>query len=56
MGSVLLAWVQTYWPILLLLISELLPLIPGVQSNSIWQLLLGGIKQLLASAPKPPAP
>lgn len=46
------AWITANWPVLLLIVSEVLPLIPGVAANSIGQLVINGIKQILASQPK----
>ena len=46
-------WLQANWAAVLLIVSEILPLIPGVQSNSLGQLVINGIKQVLASAPAP---
>lgn len=51
----MLAWFQTNWMVLALVVEELLPLIPGVASNSIGQLVIAAIKQLLASEPSAPA-
>lgn len=46
-------WLSQHYLVVLLIISEILPLIPGIESNSILQLILNGIKQLLASNPPP---
>lgn len=49
----MLAWLQTNWMVLALVLEEILPLIPGIEANSIGQLVLASIKQLLANQPKP---
>ena len=51
----MLAWLTANWMVLALVVEELLPLIPGVASNSIGQLMIAAIKQLLASEPPPAA-
>jgi hypothetical protein len=53
----MLAWMQTNWPVIvsvLLGLSEVLALIPGIKANSVFQLIVNGLK---AIAPKsePPA-
>jgi len=49
----MLAWLQANYLVLALVVSEILPLIPGIQSNSIGQLVINALKSLLA--PKPAA-
>jgi len=44
-------WIVDHWSILLLIVSEILPLIPGIEANSVGQLLVGIVKQLLSVAP-----
>ena len=45
------AWLQEHWMMLALILSEILPLIPGVEANSIGQLVVNSLKSLLASNP-----
>jgi hypothetical protein len=45
------AWLMDHYLVILLDLSEVLPLIPGLEANSIGQLVLGLIKQLLADKP-----
>jgi hypothetical protein len=52
--SAILPWLMAHWAVLALILSEALPLIPGIQSNSIGQLLIAGLRSVLAKAP--PAP
>lgn len=49
--AALFAFLQANYLVILLIISEVLPMIPGVASNSICQLILNGIKQLLSQKP-----
>lgn len=49
----ILAFLSSHWAVLLLGISELLANIPGVKSNSIFQLLVSGLQAISAPAPKP---
>lgn len=49
------AWIQAHYLVLALILSEVLPLIPGIEANSIGQLIISGLKQLLASEPQKPA-
>lgn len=51
--AALIAWLQSNYLLLALILSEILPMIPGVQSNSIGQLIINGLKALIA--PKPAA-
>lgn len=44
-------WLLDHYLVLLLIISEVLPLIPGLEANSLIQLLLNAIKQVLAEKP-----
>lgn len=45
------AWLQEHYMVLLLILSEVLPMIPGLEANSIGGLILGLIKQLIAEKP-----
>ena len=38
-------WIVDHWSILMLIVSEILPLIPGIEANSVGQLLIGIVKQ-----------
>lgn len=51
--AAVIAWLQANYLVLALVLSEVLPYIPGIQSNSIGQLIINGLKSLLA--PKPAA-
>ena len=44
-------WIVDHWSILMLIVSEILPLIPGIEANSVGQLLIGIVKQPLSVAP-----
>lgn len=44
-------WLQEHYMVLLLILSEVLPMIPGLEANSIGGLVMGLIKQLLADKP-----
>jgi hypothetical protein len=44
-------WIVAHWSILMLIVSEILPLIPNIQANSVGQLLIGIVKQLLSVQP-----
>lgn len=50
--AALIAFFQAHYLVLALILSEILPLIPGVEANSIGQLVINGLKALLA--PKQP--
>lgn len=47
----MLAWLQANYLVLALILSEILPLIPGVQANSIGQLIINGLKSLVGQKP-----
>jgi hypothetical protein len=44
-------WIIEHWSVLLLIISEILALIPGIQANSIGQLIINVVKQLRDMSP-----
>jgi hypothetical protein len=48
-------WIVEHWAVILLVLSEVLPLIPAVQSNSVGQLIIALIKQGLEQLNKPKA-
>ena len=45
-------WIVAHWSVLLLIVSEILPLIPGVAANSVGQLIISTLKELVAKAKK----
>lgn len=52
------AWLIANWAIIasvLLGLSEVLALIPGIKSNSIFQLIVNGLKAIVGAS-NPPAP
>lgn len=51
------AWLLSNYPMVLFILSEVIALIPGIQANSITQLVMQVIKSILAAnPPKPPMP
>lgn len=47
----MIAFLQANWAVVLLVLSEVLPFIPGFEANSVGQLVMGLIKQALAKQP-----
>ena len=48
-------WLLDNYPMILFILSEIIALIPGIQANSLTQLVLQIIKNILAAnPPKPP--